>query len=151
MLGLEQKEAGGLVTRGLVSKRRQNVTAAIASRMPAQSIAKSISEGSRSATKNCRNSVVAAKARQMGSARSPRVLRLFPLLLSQASPSFSFKDCHFRLEKCKEATARIVVFKEFEIMNSFTLEATFYGADSFGLSTDDPIRKRSLEIEKLKR
>ena len=79
------------------------------------------------------------------------VLRLFPLLLSQASPSFSFKDCHFRLEKCKEATARIVVFKEFEIMNSFTLEATFYGADSFGLSTDDPIRKRSLEIEKLKR
>lgn len=36
-------------------------------------------------------------------------------------------------------------------MNSFTLEATFYGADSHGLSCEDVIRKKSLELEKKKR
>lgn len=32
-------------------------------------------------------------------------------------------------EKEKEATARIVLFKEFGIQNSYTLEATFYGSE----------------------
>ena len=40
---------------------------------------------------------------------------------------FSFDDCRFRMEKYKEATARIVIFKELGVMNSFTLESTFYG------------------------
>ena len=35
------------------------------------------------------------------------------------------------LEKDKEATARIVLFKEIGILNSYTLEATFYGSESF--------------------
>jgi len=35
------------------------------------------------------------------------------------------------VEKDKEATARIVLFKEFGIQNSYTLEATFYGSEHF--------------------
>ena len=35
------------------------------------------------------------------------------------------------LEKEKETTARIVLFKEFGIQNSYTLEATFYGSEHF--------------------
>jgi hypothetical protein len=35
------------------------------------------------------------------------------------------------LEKEKDATARIVLFKEFGITNSYTLEATFYGSEHF--------------------
>lgn len=35
------------------------------------------------------------------------------------------------LEKDKEATARIVLFKELGILNSYTLEATFYGSEAF--------------------
>lgn len=31
------------------------------------------------------------------------------------------------MEKAKEATARIVIFRELGIMNSFTLECSFYG------------------------
>ncbi len=51
------------------------------------------------------------------------------------------------MEKCKESTARIVVFREFEIMNSFTLEATFLGPDSYGLNCEDPMLKRSNQIQ----
>lgn len=42
----------------------------------------------------------------------------------------NFKDCRFKIEKCKESTARVVVFREFNIMNSFTLEASFFGYES---------------------
>lgn len=53
-----------------------------------------------------------------------------PLLCCHKSPSlFGFKDCRFRIEKCKESTARVVIFKEFNIMNAFTLEASFFGSE----------------------
>ena len=35
------------------------------------------------------------------------------------------------LEKDKDATARIVLYKEFGITNSYTLEATFFGSELF--------------------
>lgn len=35
------------------------------------------------------------------------------------------------LEKEKDATARIVLYKEFGIYNSYTLEATFFGSEHF--------------------
>jgi len=41
------------------------------------------------------------------------------------------KDCKFASEKEKETTARIVLFKELGILNSYTLESTFYGSDIF--------------------
>ena len=56
-------------------------------------------------------------------------LRIIPLLCCHKNAIFSFKECRFRIEKCKEQTARVVVFKEFNIMNSFTLEASFFGKD----------------------
>jgi len=54
-------------------------------------------------------------------------IQLFPLLLSKLNPLFSFPDCQFRIEKKKEATARVVCFREFCIPSSYTLEATFFG------------------------
>ena len=42
---------------------------------------------------------------------------------------FSMKDCKFTLEKEKETTARIVIFKELGILNSYTLECTFFCCD----------------------
>lgn len=56
-------------------------------------------------------------------------LRIIPLLCCHKNSIFSFKDCRFRIEKSKESTARVVVFKEFNIMNSFTLESSFYGKE----------------------
>ncbi|KAJ3321687.1 Cytosolic carboxypeptidase 3 [Boothiomyces sp. JEL0866] len=55
--------------------------------------------------------------------------RVFPYMLSKQYPEvFSFKRCQFQLQKKKEGTARIVMFKEFGILNSFTLEASFCGS-----------------------
>lgn len=47
----------------------------------------------------------------------------------QKNKLFRFKDCRFRIERCKEATARVVVYREFNIMNSFTLECSFFGKE----------------------
>lgn len=54
-------------------------------------------------------------------------VRVIPLLLSQSNSNFSYKSTRFRIEKSKESTARVVVFKEFHITNSFTCEASFFG------------------------
>ena len=54
-------------------------------------------------------------------------LRIIPLLCCHKNTMLNFKDCRFKIEKCKESTARVVVFREFNIMNSFTLEASFFG------------------------
>jgi len=54
-------------------------------------------------------------------------VRLIPLLISQMDDKFSYKSSKFRMEKSKESTARIVVFKEFNIWNSYTCEASFLG------------------------
>jgi hypothetical protein len=35
-------------------------------------------------------------------------------------------DCKFGNEREKESTGRLVCFKEFGILNSYTLESTFY-------------------------
>ena len=40
---------------------------------------------------------------------------------------FNFEDCCFLVQKCKETTARIVMWREFNLINSFTLEASFLG------------------------
>ena len=59
--------------------------------------------------------------------------RVFPLLLHQnASSIFSFSDCNFKVQRCKETTARVVVWREFQITNSFTVEASFAGSSVSG-------------------
>jgi len=50
----------------------------------------------------------------------------------QRNNLFKLKDCRFRIEKNKESTARVVVFKEFGIVNSFTLECSFFGKECPG-------------------
>ncbi|KAJ0069335.1 hypothetical protein NL108_004198, partial [Boleophthalmus pectinirostris] len=54
--------------------------------------------------------------------------RVFPLMMSKnASNKFSFKSCKFRVQKSKEGTGRIVMWR-LGIRNSYTLEATFGGS-----------------------
>ena len=40
---------------------------------------------------------------------------------------FSFQSSRFAIKKCKESTGRVVMFRQFNIVNSFTMEATFSG------------------------
>ena len=40
---------------------------------------------------------------------------------------FGFEDCSFVVQKSKDATSRVVMWREFQLVNSFTLEASFLG------------------------
>jgi hypothetical protein len=54
-------------------------------------------------------------------------LRVLPKLLSEETNMFRYFSCKFKVEKSKEKAARIVLWREFEITNCFTLEASFHG------------------------
>ncbi|XP_022106220.1 uncharacterized protein LOC110987635 isoform X8 [Acanthaster planci] len=55
--------------------------------------------------------------------------RLFPFLMAREAPDkFSFHGCKFHVKRCKEATGRVVMWRELGINNSFTMEATFCGS-----------------------
>ena len=62
-------------------------------------------------------------------ARNNSMIKVFPSIMSERMDAFKFKDCRFANEKEKEATARMVMFKEFSILNAYTLEASFYGTE----------------------
>ena len=51
------------------------------------------------------------------------------MLCCHKNTLFKFSDCRFRIERSKESTARVVIFRDFNIMNSFTLECSFFGSD----------------------
>lgn len=50
---------------------------------------------------------------------------------------FRFYSCKFRIEKSKLKAARVVLFREFGIMNCFTLEASFHGYISKDRTTQE--------------
>jgi len=53
-------------------------------------------------------------------------VRVFAKLLEEATEMFRYKACKFKEEQDKMSAARLVLSKEFGIMNSFTIEASFY-------------------------
>uniref|UniRef100_A0A8C6Q8X7 Cytosolic carboxypeptidase 2 n=1 Tax=Nannospalax galili TaxID=1026970 RepID=A0A8C6Q8X7_NANGA len=54
--------------------------------------------------------------------------RVFPLMLSKNAPDkFSFNSCNFKVQKCKEGTGRVVMWR-MGILNSYTMESTFGGS-----------------------
>jgi hypothetical protein len=55
--------------------------------------------------------------------------KLLPTLFSKKHPSFSLDDCNFNIQKDRESTGRVVVRKEYNVLNSFTLESSFLGPD----------------------
>ena len=60
----------------------------------------------------------------------PQWTRVFPFMLSKLNPHFSFENSRFGIQKDKEATARITLFKELRDMPCvYTMESTFAGLD----------------------
>ncbi|KAA0713684.1 Cytosolic carboxypeptidase 1 [Triplophysa tibetana] len=55
--------------------------------------------------------------------------RTLPRLLSQIAPVFSLSSCSFVVERSKEATARVVVWREIGVQRSYTMESTLCGCD----------------------
>lgn len=60
--------------------------------------------------------------------KSPEESRIFPLLLSKISKIFEFKESKFGIQKSKEATARVAMWKELKnVPLIYTMESTFSG------------------------
>jgi len=55
--------------------------------------------------------------------------RVFPRLLADCCPHFSLPGCSFKVLRSKENTGRVVVCRQFGLPSSYTLEASFCGAD----------------------
>ncbi|CAG9325902.1 unnamed protein product [Blepharisma stoltei] len=53
--------------------------------------------------------------------------RIIPKLLSERTPIFRYYSSRFKIEKSKKKAARGVMWKEFGIANSYTLETSYYG------------------------
>ncbi|XP_070542811.1 cytosolic carboxypeptidase 1-like isoform X3 [Ptychodera flava] len=61
-------------------------------------------------------------------AREDTSYKTLPKLLTSA-PAFSISNCSFVVEKSKEATARVVVWREIGVLRSYTMESTYCGCD----------------------
>uniref|UniRef100_A0A672IZC5 Cytosolic carboxypeptidase 1 n=1 Tax=Salarias fasciatus TaxID=181472 RepID=A0A672IZC5_SALFA len=55
--------------------------------------------------------------------------RTLPKILSQIAPAFSMASCSFVVERSKESTARVVVWREIGVQRSYTMESTLCGCD----------------------
>ncbi|KAF0696082.1 Aste57867_13120 [Aphanomyces stellatus] len=75
------------------------------------------------------------------------IARAFPRLLSThwiGQQYVSLDSCNFQVNRGREATARVVVGRDMGILNSFTLEASFCGAD-FGVLAHQHFNLRHLQ------
>ena len=48
-------------------------------------------------------------------------------LFQENNENFSFDDCAFQVHKSKESCSRVVMWREFNLINSYTCEASFCG------------------------
>jgi cytosolic carboxypeptidase protein 2/3 len=54
-------------------------------------------------------------------------MRVIPRLLAEETDMFRYHSCRFQNEPNKKGTARVLINKEFNVTNCFTLEASFHG------------------------
>lgn len=55
-----------------------------------------------------------------------------PRILHLTSPVFSWQNCSFVVEKAKETTARVVVWRQIGVIRSYTMESSYCGIDKDG-------------------
>ena len=80
-----------------------------------------------STKKNCLMYGCKTKGLSLSEQKENIFIRLIPLLFGKKNPWFSYKSSLFKIEKIKESTARVVLFKEFGVLASYTLESSFCG------------------------
>lgn len=61
-----------------------------------------------------------------GDVENDAFLRVIPSMLGQRNAFFQFDNCTFNMENYKNGSARQVMFNEFKIQNSYTLENSFF-------------------------
>ncbi|XP_050730928.1 cytosolic carboxypeptidase 1-like isoform X2 [Eriocheir sinensis] len=71
--------------------------------------------------------------------------RLLPHLAQACMRTFSLWDCHFLIERAREATARVAVWRQFNIPMSYTMEASTCGCDQGPYKNNHLSTKQLLE------
>ncbi|XP_072134241.1 cytosolic carboxypeptidase 4 isoform X1 [Mobula birostris] len=72
--------------------------------------------------------------------------RDIPRVLDKICPAFTISRCCFLVQKSREATARVVVWREIGILRSYTMESTFCGCDQ---GKYNGLQIRTSELEEL--
>ena len=49
--------------------------------------------------------------------------------MENCSPAFSSELCNYRVERSRESTARVTVWREFGVRRSYTMETSYCGCD----------------------
>uniref|UniRef100_A0A0L8I959 tubulin-glutamate carboxypeptidase n=1 Tax=Octopus bimaculoides TaxID=37653 RepID=A0A0L8I959_OCTBM len=55
--------------------------------------------------------------------------QILPYILNQTAAAFSLQDSQFHVEEIKETSARVVVWRQLGVVNSYCMESTFCGFD----------------------
>lgn len=71
--------------------------------------------------------------------------KLLPHLAQKFMRTFSLWDCHFLIERAREATARVAVWRQFNIPMSYTIEASTCGCDQGPYKNNHLTTKHLLE------
>jgi hypothetical protein len=69
-----------------------------------------------------------------------------PQLFASCSPVFSLSECSYNICRNKMGTARYVVFNEFQLVNSFTLEISMFAAISSSDSHLSSLSSQELDV-----
>ena len=72
------------------------------------------------------NSFVYACHKVSGSSCTWSKVRLLPRILAQKTHLLDYHKCTYTVEQNKLNTARVIIWKEFNVVNSFTLETSMY-------------------------
>lgn len=60
---------------------------------------------------------------------APEQVRLFPFIMSKLLSYFSYDFSRFVVQRSKESTARVALWRELKLSAVYTMEASFCGAD----------------------
>jgi hypothetical protein len=74
---------------------------------------------------------------------------VLPKLMSEEDEMFRFFSCKFRVQRSKEKTARVVIWRQFNVMNCFTLEASFHGFFNKNRETKDFMTTHFSQVGKM--
>ncbi|CAL1284820.1 unnamed protein product [Larinioides sclopetarius] len=53
--------------------------------------------------------------------------KILPILMEEMAPTFSLEDCDFSIERGRESTGRVTVWRQFDVALSYTLECSYGG------------------------
>lgn len=55
--------------------------------------------------------------------------KILPVLMNELAPTFSLDDCEFTVERSRESTGRVTVWRQFDVPLSYTLECSYGGCN----------------------